>query len=108
MERLVFVLNTYRPSLIYFAKSLTIHLQWTAPEGIANELENDLIEICTSHPQLLIRHFCASRYQAQEEASDIRGHIEEDQTHFTSQERSTLVAFLYKSASKNVFVPDGT
>ena len=47
-----------------------------------------------SHPQLFIRHFFASRYQAEDKLSEIRGYIEQDRTHFSPQCRSTLVLFL--------------
>jgi len=47
-----------------------------------------------NHPQLLIRHFCASRYQAQAQVFGIQRYVEQDQAHFTPQQHSALVAFL--------------
>lgn len=83
MKRLVVVLNTYRPSLISFAKSPTSHLQ-----------ENDFIEICRATHNYSFDIFAHRVTKCERKLSDIRIYIEQDRMHFTPQYRSPLVAFL--------------
>jgi len=65
-----------------------------SPRAIAKELENDFIEICTAIHNYSFDIFAHCVAKHEDKLSDIRRHIEEDQTHFTSQDRSTLVVFL--------------
>jgi hypothetical protein len=61
---------------------------------IANELEDDFIEICRAIHNYSFDIFAHRVTKREHKLSDIRGYIELDRTHFTSQHRSTLVAFL--------------
>jgi hypothetical protein len=64
------------------------------PKVIANVLEDDFIEICRAIHNYSLDIFAHRVIKRERKLSDIRGYIEQDQTHFTPQHRSTLVAFL--------------
>jgi hypothetical protein len=65
-----------------------------SPKVISNELENDFIEICRAIHNYSFDIFAHRVTKREHKLSDIRGYIEQDQTQFTPQHRSTLVAFL--------------
>jgi hypothetical protein len=64
-----------------------------SPKIIANELQDDFIEFCTAIHNYSFDIFAHRVTKREHKLSDIRGHIEQDR-HFTSQQRSTLLAFL--------------
>jgi len=64
------------------------------PKVIANELQNDFIEICRAVHNYSFDIFAHRVTKREHKLSDIRGYIELDRTHFTPQHRSTLVEFL--------------
>ena len=65
-----------------------------SPNVIANELEDDFIEICRAIHNYSFDIFAYRVTKHEHKLSDIRNHIELDRTHFTPQHRFTLVAFL--------------
>jgi hypothetical protein len=65
-----------------------------SPKFIANELENDFIEICKVIHDYSFDIFAYRVTKREHKLSDIREYIEQDQTHFTPQHRSTLLVFL--------------
>jgi hypothetical protein len=65
-----------------------------SPKVIANELENDFIEICKAIHDYSFDIFAYRVSKREHILSNIREFIEQDRTHFTPEERSTLVDFL--------------
>jgi hypothetical protein len=65
-----------------------------SPEVIANESKGDFIKICRAIHNYSFDVFAHRVTKHKHELSEIRRYIEEDQTHFTPQHRSTLVVFL--------------
>ena len=60
-----------------------------------NELENDFVDICRAIHNYSFDIFAHRVAKRKHELSHIRRYIEQDQMHFTAQQRSTLVGFLY-------------
>ena len=65
-----------------------------SPKVMANELENDFVDICRAIHNYSFDIFAHRVNKREHKLSEIRRYIEHDQTHFTAQQRSTLVAFL--------------
>ena len=61
---------------------------------IANELEDNYIEICKAIHNYSFNIFHYRVTKREHKLSEIRGYIERDQTNFTDQQRSTLLLFL--------------
>jgi hypothetical protein len=61
---------------------------------IADELKNDFIEICKVIHEYSFNIFTHRVTKREHKLSEIRTYIEEDRTHFTPQQRTTLLAFL--------------
>jgi len=80
MKRLVFVLNIYNGS----PKVITID----------SELENDFIKICRIIHNYSFDLFAHRVTKRKRKLSDIQRYVEQDQTHFTPQQRSMLAVFL--------------
>src|SRR5712672_1409535 len=89
MNQLVIVLNTsgYHQSLRCFAKSLTSHLQWTAPRRSS-------LRTCRTTHNYSFNIFARRVNKRKYRLLDIQGYIEQDREHFTSQQRFTLADFL--------------
>ena len=65
-----------------------------SPKVMANELENDFVDICRAIHNYSFDIFAHRVTKRKHRLSDIRRYIEQDQTHFTAQQRSLLVEFL--------------
>ncbi|KAH9971808.1 hypothetical protein BGW80DRAFT_1460262 [Lactifluus volemus] len=65
-----------------------------SPKVIPKELENDLIEICRTIHNYSFDIFAHRVTKRERELSDMRRYIEQDRTHFTSEQHSTLMLFL--------------
>jgi len=65
-----------------------------SPKVIANELVGSLIELCGSIHNYSFNIFAYRVNKREKMLSDIRGYIEQDQTYFSSEQRSTLLDFL--------------
>jgi hypothetical protein len=65
-----------------------------SPKIIANELQNEFIDICRAIHNYSFDIFAHRVTKREHKLSDIREYIELDRTHFTPQHRSTLVTFL--------------
>ena len=65
-----------------------------SPKVIANELEDNYIEICKAIHNYSFNIFHYRVTKREHKLSEIRGYIERDQTNFTDQQRSTLLLFL--------------
>jgi hypothetical protein len=65
-----------------------------SPKVITKELEGDLIEICKAIHNYSFDIFAHRVSKRKHNLSDIREFIEQDRTHFTTEQRSTLVDFL--------------
>jgi hypothetical protein len=65
-----------------------------SPKVIANELQNDFIEICRAIHNYSFDIFAHHVTKHEHKLSNIRGYVETDRTHFTPQQRSTLLEFL--------------
>ena len=65
-----------------------------SPKVMTNELENDFVDICRAIHNYSFDIYAHRVTKREHKLSDIRRYIEHDQTHFTAQQRSTLVAFL--------------
>ena len=61
---------------------------------IANELENDFIEICKAIHNYSFDIFVYRVFKRKDKLLDIREIIEQDHIHFTPEQRSTLLDFL--------------
>jgi len=105
MKRLVIVVNTYRPSLICLAKFLfKPPPKDGSPVVIANELENNFIEICSAIHNYSFDIFAYRVTKRKDKILDIRGYIEQDKTHFSQEQRSTLLEFLIGVKAINILV----
>ena len=65
-----------------------------SPKVIANELQKDFIEICKAIHNYSFDTFAHRVSKREHKLPGIRGFIEQDRTHFTTEERSTLANFL--------------
>ena len=65
-----------------------------SPKSIAKEFQSNLIEICSAIHNYSFDIFAYRVTKRQHRFSDIRRYIEQDRTHFTPEDRSTLAAFL--------------
>ena len=65
-----------------------------SPKVIANELEDNYIEICQAIHNYSFDIFHYRVTKRNRKLSEIRGYIEQDQKNFTGQERETLLKFL--------------
>jgi hypothetical protein len=65
-----------------------------SPKVIANDLEDDYIEICKAIHNYSFDIFHYRVTKREHQLSEIRGYIEQDQTNFSDQQRSTLLIFL--------------
>jgi hypothetical protein len=65
-----------------------------SPKVIANELEDYFIEICKAIHNYSFEIFAHRVSKREHKLSDIREFIEQDRTHFTTEQRSILVNFL--------------
>jgi hypothetical protein len=65
-----------------------------SPKVMSNELENEFVDICRAIHNYSFDIFAHRVTKREHKLSDIRRYIELDQTHFTAQQRSTLVVFL--------------
>jgi hypothetical protein len=68
-----------------------------SPKDIADKLEDDCIGICTEIHNYSFDIFHHRVIKREGWLVNIRGYIEQDQTKFTDQERSTLLLFLVAS-----------
>ena len=64
-----------------------------SPKSIAKEFGINLVEICTTIHNYSFDIFAYRVTKRQHKFSAIRGYIEQDQSHFTPERRSKLVAF---------------
>jgi hypothetical protein len=65
-----------------------------SPKVIASELEDDFIEICKVIHDYSFDIFAHRVTKRGDKLSDIREYVEQDQTHFKPEHRSTLLVFL--------------
>jgi hypothetical protein len=65
-----------------------------SPNVIANEIENDFIEICKVIHDYSFDIFAHRVTKHEHELSDIRRYIKQDRAHFRPQQRATLMEFL--------------
>jgi hypothetical protein len=65
-----------------------------SPKAIADGLEGDYIEICKAIHNYSFNIFHYRDTKREHKLSEIQRYIEQDQTNFTDQQRSTLVLFL--------------
>jgi len=65
-----------------------------SPKVIEESLEVDFIRICRAIHNYSFDIFAHRVTKHKKKLSDIRGYIEQDQTYFTPEQRSTLVKFL--------------
>ena len=66
----------------------------SSPKVTPKELKNDFLEICRAIHNYSFDIFAHRVTKRKHRLSDIRRYIEQDQTHFTAQQRSLLVEFL--------------
>jgi hypothetical protein len=65
-----------------------------SPKVITNELEDELIEFCKPIHNYSFDIFAYRVTKRERKLSEIRGYVEQDQTHFSTKQRSTLLIFL--------------